>query len=93
MLNLKSCAVGADGAVTAKYDATHVKEGKDGGTLTVPVHLVTSEAGAKAFIEVGDLTAAGDEESSFDILADILERAAAAIRARGTPKLGVPVYG
>lgn len=91
MLSLKSCEVSADGVVVATYNVTHAQASPAntaaGGTVT----LHTSLEAASAMLTI-DPAAAETEEEAFDRLADMLVSAATAIRARGEPKLGVPVY-
>lgn len=87
MLKLKHCTVDESGS---GFVATYFIEDKKLGS-NIEIQLVSDEKGAQA--TVGGTCGAGEtEEASFDALADQLEALAKAIRGRGQPKLGVPVY-
>lgn len=89
MLSLKNCESNAEtGQISAAYE---LKGGK-GSDLSAVVTLDITESGATARIDLGH-HAADAEEAAFDKLVAQLEAAAKALKARGEPKLGVPVYG
>ncbi|MEJ6002710.1 hypothetical protein [Paucibacter soli] len=92
MLNLKTCAFDG-GVATAVYmaDAGPLIEG--GERLMVPIKLIAGADGATASAEFGALAASADEDGALEDLANLLEKTAAAIRARGEAKFGIPIYG
>ncbi len=92
MLTLRECPPSeAPGTVIAIYELSH-SGGKDKPVIKVPLRLVMAPEGAKASL-MGEITfSAPDEDGAFTKLADALEVAAKGLRARGEPKMGVPIY-
>ena len=91
MLTLKNCSVDDAGVVHATYAAVDKAADKDAAELSV-VTLIARADGAEATVELKAIPAQSEEEA-FDALAGQLEALAKAIRGRGEPRLGVPVYG
>lgn len=86
MFQLTSCVPGDNGDL----DATYVAQDKE-RTFQLSVRLIAGEASAKASVDLG-LVEAPDEDSAFSALADLMEKGAQAIRARGQATRGLPVY-
>lgn len=92
MLTLKTCqADDGTGQIVANYELTFAAP-KNGPSIAAPVNLRIHSEGAEATIDLGSASAEA-EEAAFEKLAEMLELAAKGLRARGEPKLGVPVYG
>lgn len=89
MLKLKTVTTDEAGSVVATYVASHKDKTTD---VAADVLLRSNDKGASADFSFtsGDCDT---EELAFNALADHLEGVAKALRARGEPKLGVPVYG
>lgn len=91
MLTLKQCqAEDGTGHIIATYALTQAGA-KGAEPLQAQLQLKIHNDGAEASIDLGAAGAASEEEA-FEKLAVTLELAAKGLRARGEPKLGVPVY-
>lgn len=91
MFTLKTCVTPESGSgVVATYEAKlpGVKGAPDHVVLVV---LKTDSEGANASIAYEGAPAKTEEES-FEALAVFLEQSAKAIRSRGEPQMGIPIY-
>jgi hypothetical protein len=78
--------------IISNYTLQHTNGGRDGTTLTLSLQVTQSVAYGTTVAKITDLApkVTGDTEASLDKLAEWLERAALAIKNRGTPALVVP---
>jgi hypothetical protein len=94
MLEPLSFAVSEDRRTqTATYRLTHVTPGRDGTHLTLDVRI--DRVAGLTWASMPDLRPrieSEDAEQALDKLAEWMERAAAAIRARGKPKAVLSAY-
>lgn len=87
-LILQDCAV-----ESGKVVATYLASLADGdAALSAPIRMESSDEGAVASVVNLDQTMAETEDEAFEALASKLEAVAKALRARGEPKLAIPVY-
>lgn len=91
MFTLKSCVPPQNGSgIVATYEA-RLPGVKGAPDHVVDVVLTSDSAGAKATIAY-EGSSAPNEDESFEALAVFLETSAKAIRSRGEPLTGVPIY-
>jgi hypothetical protein len=91
MLKLKSCLPDDQNAVVATYELqTAPVKGQEPNTADVKMTI--TQEGARVSIENMKVVEADNEDAALDALASVLESLAGALRARGEPKMGVPVY-
>jgi hypothetical protein len=92
MLTLRECLTSdTPGTVIAIYELSH-SAGKDKPGIRVPLKLTMTSENAEASLMDAITFSAPQEDEAFTKLADALEIVAKALRARGEPKMGVPIY-
>jgi hypothetical protein len=93
MLKLQEAKQTAAGELRVTYQLVDpkAKAGAEGAALPI-VALISAKDGASAEL-LNQQASAPDEEAAFEALATMLEQAARAIRGRGEPSVGIPVYG
>lgn len=88
MLTLKQCDLDELDRLVAVYEVRHTDI--TGDTITADATIIGEAHGAGASLQ---LASVGDDiEESIDRLAELCERIAAGLRARGRPRHSLPIF-